>query len=180
MVFSENLDFRIFPNATLEIGWSYCVGYTMVGDDVTCDKSSSVLFLSHPTFFRAVGRSLSSEGVVVIQDPMKVYVMLLFMPISGGVTLFTLHPGSDGPVLWAGSVGAPCSTRYYSVVVICLFVAALALQAVILLLMLIQSSHQQNVGFLCSFLVMYNKFKSSSVWSLVFPTIHVHRGFLEH
>jgi hypothetical protein len=145
---------------------------------VTCDKSSSVLFLSHPTFFRAVGRSLNLEGVVVIQDPLKVYAMLLFMPISGGVTLFTplALPGSDGPVLWAGSVGAPCSTRYYSVVVICLFVAALALQAVILLLMLIQSSHQQNVEFLCSFLgkyTMYNKFKSSSVWSLVFPTIHI-------
>jgi hypothetical protein len=24
-------NFRIFSNATLEIGWSYCVGYTMVG-----------------------------------------------------------------------------------------------------------------------------------------------------
>ena len=125
----------------------------MVGDDVTCDKSSSVLFLSHPTFFRAVGRSLSSEGVVVIQDPMKVYVMLLFMPISGGVTLFTLHPGSDGPVLWAGSVGAPCSTRYYSVVVICLFVAGFTSRDFTAYAN--SGSHQQNDEFLKSVFGLY-------------------------
>ena len=85
-------------------------GYTMVGDDVTCDKSSSVLFLSHPTFF---GRA---------------------PPLSAMV------PGT------------------WSVVVICLFVAGLALQAVILLLMLIFRVHtlsKENDRIFVLFLVLY-------------------------